>query len=99
MGRDAGYNHVRGSFTVTPIAGMKITGITVKYSDSTYGEYDTNHDPSVTVSAGNYTRSGNTGTWTGSSTQAVTFTNGYRLYWGSAYYPRITSIQVTYEPI
>lgn len=103
MGLVQNYNAVRGSFTVTPIAGMKITGITVTYSSSTYGSYDTDYNTgnnvSVTVSSGTYSRSGSTGTWVGSSAQAVTFNNGYRIYGGYLYTPRITSIQVTYEPI
>lgn len=76
---------------------MVITGITVTYSDNTYGSYDTDYNPVVSVSSGSYTRNGRTGTWSGSSSSAVTFTNGYRYRQGDYYFPRITSIAVTYE--
>lgn len=103
MGRVSNYQAVRGSFTVTPVAGFKITGIVVTYTDSTYGSYDTDYNTgynvSVTVSSGTYSRSGATGTWEGTSTQAVTFNNGYRISGGILYTPRISSIKVTYEPI
>lgn len=86
-----------GGITVTPDDGIKITGITVTYSDATYGSYDTDYNPVVSVSSGSYSRSGSTGTWTGSSSSAVTITNGYRYYQNRYYFPRITSIAVTYE--
>ncbi len=97
------YSFNRGSITVTPAAGLKITGITVTYVSSTSGSYDTDYytgnNVSVTVSDGTYTRLGATGTWTGSSIEPVTFNNGYRINGGSFYAPQITSIQVTYEAI
>ena len=103
LGRVSNNYAVRGSFTVTPAAGLKITGITVTYTSNTYGSYDTDYNTgnnvSVTVSSGSYSRNGATGTWTGSSSEPVTFNNGYRIYNGTLYTPRITSIQVTYEPI
>ena len=89
----------QGIITITPVAGVKITGITVTYSSNDYGSYDTNYNPSVSVTPGSYTRNGSTGTWTGTSTGAVTFTNGYRNNYGNYYFPRITGIVVTYEPI
>lgn len=96
-----GRNYNRGSITVTPLNGMVITGITVTYSSDTYGSYDTDYDTgysnAIEVSTGTYSRNGQTGTWTGSSSSAVTFTNGYLYYNGWGYYPRITSIAVTYE--
>lgn len=102
-GRWPNYNYNRGSFTVTPSAGLKITGITVTYTNGTYGSYDTDYSTgdnvSVTVSSGRYSRSGATGTWTGSSTEPVVFNNGYATSGGDMYAPRITSIQVTYAPI
>lgn len=102
LGREGRWETYRGSITVTPLQGMIITGITVTYSDDTYGSYDTDYGTgysySVEVSTGAYSRSGRTGTWTGSSSSAVTFTNGYRYNsWGDNYFPRITSIAVTYE--
>lgn len=87
----------QGSITVTPLNGMVITGITVTYSDENYGELDTDYNPKASVSVGSYSRSGATGTWTGSSSDAVTITNGYMSSYGVRYYPRITSIAVTYE--
>ena len=96
LGRESRWDAYQGSITVTPAAGLKITGITITYSDNTYGSYDTSYDPAVSVSRGSYVRNGNKGTWTGSSTSAVTFTNGYRYNWGDYYFPRITSIVVTY---
>ena len=96
-----GRNYNRGSITVTPLNGMVITGITVTYSSDTYGSYDTDYDTgysnAIEVSTGTYSRNGQTGTWTGSSSSAVTFTNGYRYYQNRIYFPRITSIAVTYE--
>ena len=87
----------RGSITITPSNGMVITGITINYSDATYGSYDTDYNPQVSVSSGSYSRNGATGTWTGSSSEAVTFTNGYRNYNGNYYFPRIRSIVVNYN--
>ena len=96
---DWGTQVVRGSITVTPLNGMVITGITVNYSSATYGSYDTDYNPKVSVSSGSYSRDGETGTWTGSSTEAVTFTNGYRSNYGNYYFPRIQSIVVSYEAV
>ena len=93
LGRD--WN--QGSITVTPLNGMVLTGITVTYSDEDYGELDTDYNPKASVSVGSYSRSGATGTWTGSSADAVTITNGYANSFGRGYYPRITNIAVTYE--
>lgn len=94
----------RGKITITPEDGIKITGITVNYSDGTYGAYDTDYSTgnnrAIEVSSGSYNRNGATGTWTGSTTDAVTFINGYRIQGGfignTYYFPRITSIVVTY---
>ena len=101
LGRNSRQNIYRGSITVTPLNGMVITGITVTYSSDTYGSYDTDYDTgysnAIEVSTGTYSRNGQTGTWTGSSSGAVTLTNGYRYYQYEVYYPRITSIAVTYE--
>lgn len=90
----------QGSFTVTPSKGVKITSIKVTYSDATYAGYDFGNT-SVQVTPGTYTRDGNnsrTATWTGSSTGVITFTNGYQNNTNSYNFPRITSIQVFYEP-
>lgn len=91
-------NTYRGSITVTPQEGFRITQIRVTYSDATYAGYDFGN-PSVSVTPGTYTRDGNnssTATWTGSSTGAVTFTNGYR---NNNNFPRITKIEVTYSAV
>lgn len=89
----------RGGITVTPAEGIKITGITITYSDATYASYDFGNTR-VTVTPGTYTDSGSgIGTWTGTSTSAITFTNGYRNNSGTYNFPRITSIVVTYEAI
>ena len=87
----------QGTITVTPEPGLKIKGITVTYVDSDNAGYDFGNT-SVSVSAGTYTRDGAVGTWTGNSTEAVTFTNGYNLNVGAYSFPRISSIKVTYEP-
>jgi hypothetical protein len=95
------YTPHRGSITVTPVDGFKITQIKVTYSDATYAGYDFGNT-SVTCNTGTYTRDGNnsaTATWTGSSTGAVTFTNGYQNNSNNYNYPRIRSIEVTYAPI
>ncbi len=97
LGREGRWNTYRGSITITPLNGIIITGITVTYSDATYGSYDTDYSTAVEVSPGTYSRNGSTGTWTGSSSSAVTFTNGYRNNYGYYYFPRITNIEVTYE--
>jgi hypothetical protein len=91
----------RGNITITPVSGLKITQIKVTYSNATYAGYEFGNNP-VTVTPGTFTRDGNnssTATWTGSSTGAVTFTNGYQSNYSTPNFPRITSIQVTYEPI
>ena len=97
MGYRTGGQTLQGSIVVTPVDGIKITGITVTYSSATYASYDFDYNPAVSVTPGTYTRSGATGTWTGSATGAVTFTNGCENTQGNRHYPRITSIQVTYE--
>ncbi len=97
MGYRAGGQTRRGSIVVTPVVdGIKITGITVTYSTG-FATYDFDYNPKVTVSTGSYTRSGDVGTWTGPSTDPVTFTNGCSNTQGNRAYPRITSIVVTCE--
>ena len=95
MGRRPILTTYQGSIKVTPQAGVRITGITVTYS-SGYGQYDSS---GRSVSSGSYTVSNDIGTWTGSSTTAITITNGYYSSWGSYTFPRITDIKVTYESI
>lgn len=99
--RSGGYfaQTYRGSITVTPQEGFKITEIKVTYSSPTYAGYDFGNTR-VTVNTGTYTRDGNnsdTATWTGSSTEAVVFTNGYQNNQNSYNFPWITNIVVTYE--
>jgi hypothetical protein len=99
LGRRQGWNTNRGSITVTPQEGFKITEIKVTYSSATYAGYDFGNT-AVTVNTGSYTRDGNnsdTATWTGSSTDAVVFTNGYQNDYYNYNFPRITAIEVTYE--
>ena len=91
----------RGSIVVTPSAGFKITSIKVTYSSSDDRGYDFGNT-SVTVYPGTYTRDSDnnrTATWTGSSTGAVTFTNGYQRNTIGTDFPNITSIVVEYEPV
>lgn len=100
MGRRANRQTYRGGITVTPQEGFKITQIKITYSDDTNAGRDFGNTP-VSVTPGTYTRDGNsnTATWTGSSTGAVTFTNGYQNNGNTYNFPRITSIVVTYEAI
>jgi hypothetical protein len=91
----------RGTITITPVEGFRITGIRVTYSDADYADYDFGNTQ-VSVNTGTYTREGNNSryaTWTGSSTGPVIFTNGYYNYYGRLYYPRITNIEVTYQAV
>lgn len=102
MGYRQNLTNNRGTITITPQAGFKITNIKITYSDSDYANYEWGNTD-VEVSSGSYVRDGNnstTGTWTGSSTTAITFTNGHSATWtNTGRFPRITSIVVTYEPI
>lgn len=106
LGRRPYYTTYRGSITITPKTGFKITGIQVTYTDGNNAGYDFNDDDtSVSVNTGSYTRDGstsNTATWTGSSTGDVIFTNGYTTSgWLTTTYnfPQIASIEVTLENI
>jgi hypothetical protein len=89
----------RGGITVTPAEDIRITGITITYSNSTNAGYDFGNNTPVTVTPGTYVRTGNnstTGAWTGPATEKITFTNGYRI--DNTYnFPRIIRIEVTYE--
>lgn len=100
MGRRLNNTTNRGSITVTPVDGIKITGITVTYSDNTFRSYDTDfstgNNRALEVSSGSYRSNGATVTWTGTSSDPIVFTNGYRINGGQYYFPRITSIVVTY---
>lgn len=92
----SGYTIYYGTIKVTPlISGIRITGITVTYSNG-YGRYDST---GRAVSTGSYSVSNDIGTWSGSSTSEITITNGYLLSGGDYYFPRITAISVSYEPI
>ena len=94
LGRRQNNQTYQGGITITPVTGLKVTRITVTYSSDTYAGYD---NTGRTVSSGTYTISGSTGTWTGSSSGAITITNGSTSWYGNYYFPRITSIVVTYE--
>lgn len=92
----------RGSISITPDAGVKITQIKVTYTNATNAGYDfSTSGERVTVIPGTYTRDGNsnTATWTGSSTSVITFTNGYSINYNTYYWPSISSIEVEYSPI
>ena len=96
-----GYRYMgRGGITVTPAENIRITGITVTYSDADFADFDFGNNTPVTVTPGTYVRTGNntaTGQWTGPATEAITFTNGYQTSYGTYNFPRITRIVVTYE--
>lgn len=101
MGYRGNNQNNRGTITVTPAAGVKITQINVTYSTATYAGYEFGNNP-VTVTPGEYNRDGNnstTATWTGSSEGPVTFTNGFQNNTNSRNWPRITSIVVTYSAV
>lgn len=95
----------RGGITITPIDQLvKNTKVEVTYSDGTSGSYDTDYgtgdNRKIEVSSGEYSRSGSTGTWIGASTDAITFTNGFRINGYNRYnFPYITGIKVTYEAV
>ncbi len=95
-------SNYRGIITVTPQDGFKITQIKVTYSDADNASYDFGNTYTVSVNPGTYTRDSNTSstaTWTGSSTGAVTFTNGMRTTSGTRHWPQITNIEVTYSAV
>lgn len=95
MGYYSNRNEYAGTMTITPVAGMKIVGVTVTYSNG-YAYYD-NYGYGGTWSIGSYSISGTTGTWTGSSAGPVTYTFGYTGSGRNANFPRITAITVSYE--
>lgn len=103
MGYRANRTTNRGQITITPVDNaVRITGIVITYSNSTTAAYDFgtgNNANTVSVTPGNYIRSGATGTWTGSSTGTITFTNGNAYSQNNYSFPVITNISVTYEPI
>ena len=93
----------RGSITITPAEGFKITKITVTYTNSNNAGYDfSSSGASATASPGNFRRdsgTSSTATWTPANatagTSAVTITNGYWHQTFQGYnYPRITDIYV-----
>ena len=90
----------RGNITITPKDGIKITGITVTYSDNKSRSYDTDYSTgdnrALEVSSGSYRSNGATVTWTGTSSDPIVFTNGYMISSGDYNFPRITRIVVTY---
>ncbi len=94
----------RGGITITPIDRLvKITKVEVTYSSDNRGSYDTDYgtgnNRKIEVSSGEYSRSGSTGTWIGASTDAITFTNGFRINSNRYNFPYITGIKVTYEAV
>jgi len=95
-GSNNGYNYIRmsngdayGSATITPHNGVKITRVEVTCTTETYAGR-------ISVSAGTYSTSGTTRTWTVSSSGPITMTSSP--YNGNSA-PRITSLVVYYEPI
>ena len=94
-GSNNGYNYIRmsndlayGTATITPHNGVKITKVEVTGTNSDYAGR-------ISVSAGTYSTSGTTRTWTVSSSGPITMTSTY--YGNNA--ARITSLVVYYEPI
>ena len=92
-------NTYLGTISVTPVEGFRITEIKVSFNDATSAGYEF-ANTRATVNTGSYTRDGSqstTATWTGSSTDTVTITNGCQNTGNSYNFPTITSIEVTYE--
>ena len=58
----------KNTLTVTPASGCTITGMTLTFSSTSY-------TGTLSPSVGNYSLSSSTGTWTGTSTNAVVITN------------------------
>lgn len=84
-------NTNRGTVTITPNNGVKITGVVLTYAN---GYVETTNQP-PTVSAGTFSISGNSLTWTVESTGAITLTSGIT---GAANNSRhLTGIRLTYE--
>ena len=84
-----------GTITVTPHDGMHLKKIKVTYVNAT----DAGIDTGAKVSSGTYSVDTTTGigTWTGNSSSAVTITNSHRASGSNYTYPKISSIEVTYE--
>ena len=86
-----GGNGSNGTMTVSSGNGSKITGIEVTFSSSSSSYYDYTSGP-VSVTSGNYSKSGTTGTWSGvTDNVTLTFTLS-----DQNDRPRITAIKVTY---
>jgi len=86
----------QGTIVITPTNGAKITEVIVTYNNNSLTYYQ---QPSA--NPGTYAVSGTTGTWTGSTTSAITLTMGYQRtgnQWNRTYtFPQIKSISVVYE--
>lgn len=78
-----------GFATITPNPGVRITRVEVTGTTATYAGR-------IRVSSGTYSTSGQTRTWTVSSTEPITMTSTYG---GNNNSARISSIVVYYEPI
>ena len=83
-----GWDYYNGKVEVTPPAGASVTSIVITYSSNARYSRGTGYS----VSAGSYTVSGSTGTWTGNSSSAVTLTIGH----DGNNWPITTGVQVTY---
>lgn len=82
----------QGTIVITPTNGAKITEVIVTYNNTL------NYSQQPSANPGTYAVSGTTGTWTGSTTSAITLTMGYQRGWGGSYtFPQIKSISVVCE--
>ncbi len=81
---------VPGTVTITPADGIRITKVVINYYSSGYA------DATPVISAGDYSLSNATGTWTVTSTEPISLTaskSGYNSF------DLINSIEVTYEAV
>ena len=79
-----------GSITVAPVAGMKITSVTITFQNNNYRDRVNGPTGWTSTNGNNSTR-----TWTGSSTGPVTFT---ATQGGNNNAPRFSTIVVAYSP-
>ena len=77
-----------GTMTITPASGVRITRVVITYYSSGYA------DASPILSTGSYSLNNATGTWTVSSTDAITFTASKA---GRNNYVSINTVQVSYQ--
>lgn len=85
------YDNVSGSVTIAPTGGVKITRVVFTFTGGNYIE----SNPTLSPDTGTYSNSGNSRTWTISSSSPVTMTCSTT----GRYTRQINSIQVYYELI